>query len=45
MSEPIERVIWSPGGNWAQWELLQCPVLEVFLVARAAAGDSGGFLP
>jgi hypothetical protein len=22
MSEPIERVIWSPDCDWAQWELL-----------------------
>jgi hypothetical protein len=22
----IERVIWSSGSNWAQWQLLQCPI-------------------
>jgi len=38
MSEPIKRVIWSPDGDWAQWELLQCPVFEVFFGIVAVPG-------
>jgi hypothetical protein len=37
-------VIWSPGGNWAQWELLQCPVFEVFFGGARGGGKTDGML-
>jgi hypothetical protein len=40
----IERVIWSPGGNWAQWELLQRPVFEVFFGGARGGGKTDGML-
>ena len=36
--EPIERVIWSPGSNYAQWQLLTCPVFEVFFGGARGGG-------
>ena len=42
--EPIERVIWSPGGNWAQWALLQCTIFEVFFGGARGGGKTDGML-
>ena len=33
--EPIERIIWSPGGNWAQWALLRVYRVRGVLRRRA----------
>ena len=43
-ADPIERVIWSPGGNWAQWALLQCTVFEVFFGGARGGGKTDGML-
>jgi hypothetical protein len=39
MSEPIKRVIWSPDGDWAQWELCSARCSKCSLAARAAAAS------
>lgn len=42
--EPVERIIWSPGSNWAQWALLQCTVFEVFFGGARGGGKTDGML-
>jgi hypothetical protein len=44
LAEPIERVVWSPGSNYAQWALLQCNVFEVFFGGARGGGKSDGML-
>lgn len=40
----VERVAWSPGGNWAQWALIQCPVFEVFFGGARGGGKTDAML-
>jgi Terminase large subunit, T4likevirus-type, N-terminal len=41
---PPVRIAWSPGGNWAQWALLQCSVFEVFFGGARGGGKTDGIL-
>jgi hypothetical protein len=41
---PVDRVVWSPGSNWAQWALLQCPVFEIFFGGARGGGKTDGVL-
>ena len=43
-AEPVERVLWSPGANWPQWCLIQCPVFEVFFGGARGGGKTDGML-
>jgi len=43
-SEPIERVLWSPGSNFAQWSLIQCDVFEIFFGGARGGGKSDAML-
>src|SRR6476646_6734793 len=38
------KTIWSPGGNFAQWALLECPVFEVFFGGARGGGKTDGML-
>ena len=38
------KTIWSPGGNFAQWALLECPVFEVFFGGARGGGKTDGVL-
>ena len=40
----IERTIWSPGSNWPQWSLLECPIFEVFFGGARGGGKTDGML-
>jgi hypothetical protein len=42
--EPVERIIWAPSGNWAQWALLQCKVFEIFFGGARGGGKTDGML-
>ena len=44
LAEPVERVLWSPGANWPQWCLIQCPVFEVFFGGARGGGKTDGML-
>ena len=37
-------VVWSPGLNPAQWQLLQCPVFEIFFGGARGGGKTDGVL-
>jgi len=39
-----EKVIWSPGSNWAQWALLECPIFEAFFGGARGGGKTDGML-
>ena len=38
------KTIWSPGGNFAQWALLECPIFEVFFGGARGGGKTDGML-
>ena len=38
------KTIWSPGGNFAQWALLECPVFEVFFGGSRGGGKTDAML-
>ena len=38
------KTIWSPGGNFAQWALLECPIFEVFFGGARGGGKTDGVL-
>ena len=40
----VERVIWSPGANWPQWAMIQCPVFEMFFGGARGGGKTDGVL-
>jgi len=42
--DQTEKVIWSPGSNFAQWALLQCDVFEIFFGGARGGGKSDGVL-
>ena len=44
MNDPAYRVIWSPGSNYAQWELLECPIFEIFFGGARGGGKTDGML-
>ena len=44
MFQPVERVIWSPGANWPQWAMIQCPVFEIFFGGARGGGKTDGVL-
>ena len=44
LAEPVERVIWSPGANWPQWAMIQCPIFEVFFGGARGGGKTDGVL-
>ena len=44
MAAPVERIVWSPGSNFAQWSLLQSDVFEVFFGGARGGGKSDAML-
>lgn len=42
--EVTERVVWSPGANFAQWALIQSDVFEIFFGGARGGGKSDGVL-
>src|SRR4029077_10746008 len=41
---PDQAVVWSPGLNRAQWQLLECPIFEVFFGGARGGGKTDGVL-
>jgi Terminase large subunit, T4likevirus-type, N-terminal len=40
----VQQVVWSPGLNVAQWQLLECPVFEIFFGGARGGGKTDGVL-
>jgi hypothetical protein len=40
METPVERTLWSPGSNFAQWAFIQTDVFEVFFGGARGGGKS-----
>src|SRR5262245_9089740 len=43
-SDADQTVVWSPGLNRAQWQLLECPIFEVFFGGARGGGKTDGVL-
>jgi len=44
MAASVERIVWSPGSNFAQWAFIQCDVFEVLFGGARGGGKSDAVL-